>query len=192
MKIFYDTEFIERGPDLPIELISIGMVREDGEELYLINADMSLPTLYRMEWLRTNVMPHLPVRTEGDAPGQTILVWDTEHPDYSKVKSRWDIRDAVYDFVLGGLTTEKVDNPELWAYYGAYDHVVLCQLFGSMVDLPLDFPMVSMDLVQAVQAASPLPGLPEQQGDEHHALADARWVRDAYNWLRTPRVSVNS
>ncbi len=189
-KIFYDTEFIERGPDLPIQLVSIGMVRDDGAELYLINGDMSLPTIYRMDWLRTNVLPHLPVKVEGQAAGQSILVWDADHPDYAKVKSRDEIRDAVYDFVIGGLATESVPDPQLWAYYGAYDHVVLAQLFGSMAELPLGFPMFTMDLMQAL-FGSTLPGLPEQTGDEHHALADARWTRDAYNWLTLPRIRVS-
>jgi hypothetical protein len=185
VRIFYDTEFIERGPDLPIQLVSIGMVREDGQELYRINADMSLPTIYRMDWLRKNVLPHLPVKVEGEAGGQAILVWDAEHPDYAKVKPRQDIRDDVYDFVIGGLATEPVPDPELWAYYGAYDHVVLTQLFGSMAELPLGFPMMTMDLVQPMAGmdVTDIPGIAIQQGNEHHALDDARWTRDVYNWM---------
>ena len=30
MRIFYDCEFIEAGPDHPVELVSIGMVADDG------------------------------------------------------------------------------------------------------------------------------------------------------------------
>jgi 3' exoribonuclease, RNase T-like len=38
VKIFYDTEFIEDGRT--IDLISIGMVAEDGREYYAVNRDM--------------------------------------------------------------------------------------------------------------------------------------------------------
>ena len=44
MKIFYDTEFIENGRT--IELISIGMVAEDGRELYLVNQGIETGQLY--------------------------------------------------------------------------------------------------------------------------------------------------
>lgn len=40
-------------------------------------------------------------------------------------------------------------NPiNLYGYYSAYDHVVLCQLFGKMIDLPKSFPMYTIDLKQ--------------------------------------------
>jgi hypothetical protein len=34
MNFFLDAEFIERGRHFPIELISLGIVAEDGRELY--------------------------------------------------------------------------------------------------------------------------------------------------------------
>lgn len=37
-------------------------------------------------------------------------------------------------------------NPEFYTYYGAYDWVVFCWLFGKMIDLPKGFPMYSKDL----------------------------------------------
>lgn len=39
-------------------------------------------------------------------------------------------------------------NPVLYAYYGAYDHVAFCWLFGKMINLPKGFPMYSVDLKQ--------------------------------------------
>ena len=38
--------------------------------------------------------------------------------------------------------------PEFYAYYADYDWVVFCQLFGTMMDLPREFPMYCVDLKQ--------------------------------------------
>ena len=41
------------------------------------------------------------------------------------------------------------DEPiELWAWVGAYDHVVLCQLWGPMTDLPPAIPRFTRELRQ--------------------------------------------
>lgn len=45
--------------------------------------------------------------------------------------------------------TEKINlNPTFYTYYGAYDHVALCWLFGKMTDLPKGFPKHTVDLKQ--------------------------------------------
>ena len=54
MRIFYDTEFLEDGKT--IELISIGLIREDGKELYLINKEMEIDRIFRDDWVRENVL----------------------------------------------------------------------------------------------------------------------------------------
>lgn len=56
MKIFFDTEFYENGRT--IDLISIGMVREDGEEYYA-ESPMGRSFANRSDWLKENVLPHL-------------------------------------------------------------------------------------------------------------------------------------
>jgi hypothetical protein len=71
-------------------------------------------------------------------------------------------------------------NVELWAYYGAYDHVVLCQLFGSMAELPAGVPMFTHDVQQLIEVR-PQVKLPAEPWKIHHALDDARWARDAFN-----------
>src|SRR5690606_14816131 len=82
VKIYYDTEFLEDGET--IELISIGMVAEDGRELYAVNADMPFRRVIRHDWLRENVVPSLPVapclpghRCSSHGGGHL----DTDHPD---------------------------------------------------------------------------------------------------------------
>jgi hypothetical protein len=164
VKIFYDTEFLEDGQT--INLISIGMVREDGREYYAIVDDPG--TIHRAvhhDWLRGNVLPHLPLNADW-----YHTPWDSGHPDAARVKLKPLIAAEVRDFILAE------PDPQLWAWYGAYDHVVLCQLWGRMIDLPEGVPMWTNDLKQeCVRLGNPR--MPAQESGEHNALADARHVK---------------
>lgn len=168
MRIYCDTEFLEDGRT--IELISIGMVAEDDREYYAVNKEMPVKRIARHDWLRENVVPGLP-RLHGDArifPGRgnpLALYW--QHPDF---KRRAVIADEVREFI------QATPDVELWAWYGAYDHVVLCQLWGAMVDLPDGVPMYTHDLKQECDRLGN-PPLPEQADGLHNALADARHVK---------------
>jgi len=53
MRFFLDTEFIESGPGKPIQLISLGLVREDGETLYCVSAEFKDEDA--SDWVRQNV-----------------------------------------------------------------------------------------------------------------------------------------
>ena len=66
--------------------------------------------------------------------------------------------------------------------YGAYDHVALCSIFGRMVDLPADWPMMTMDLKQMHKAAG-RPQMPKQPQGLHNALEDARFNATRYKYL---------
>lgn len=55
MKIWFDTEFIDDGKT--IDLISIGMVREDGAELYMESAECDISRA--SDWVKRHVCPHL-------------------------------------------------------------------------------------------------------------------------------------
>jgi hypothetical protein len=147
MKIWFDTEFIEDGKT--IELISIGMVREDGAELYLESSECDKS--HASQWVVENVFPHL--------TGDTC--------------TRAEIAKKVLAFAG--------EAPQFWAYYADYDWVVLCQLFGTMMQLPSHFPMFCRDLKQlfetiAIKKRGKLP----MNGQHHNALSDARWCRDAF------------
>lgn len=161
-RIFYDTEFIEDGHT--IRLISIGMVREsDGAELYLVNRDMSVERIKKHPFLSKHVWPSLP-RHHGDARNR---FGDVLNKADRAVHSRREIAARVRRFI-----TDTPD-PQLWAWYGAYDHVVLAQLFGSMADLPTGIPMWTNDIQQEAQRLGN-PQMPEQPSGAHNALADAR------------------
>lgn len=169
MKIYYDAEFIEDGRT--IDLISIGMIAEDGRELYAVNTDMPVRRIRKHQWLMLNVVPGLPM-IHGDQRNSlhardALDLLDYGHP---AVKHRRYIRDEVLQFV------QATPDPELWSWYAAYDHVVLAQLFGQMVDLPRDVPMWTNDLQQEAHRIG-VTELPAQPSGHHNALADARHHR---------------
>lgn len=156
-KFYYDTEFHERGPEYPIEFISIGIVREqDDDYYYAVSNEFDVDAVREHEWLRDNVWPMLP-RT----------ATDELNTDHEVVKSRATIATEVLNFLTSG------EQPELWAWYSAYDHVVLAQLFGTMAQLPQPLPKRTRDLADLHDYLGG-PELPEQQTYEHHALHDAR------------------
>lgn len=177
MKIFYDCEFLERGRRFPIDLISIGAVREDDEEFYAISDDLSVVRrAMQNEWMMENVIPHLPLDLTGRRP-----LWDEDHPDFQYVASIKEIAQAWKIYVIGTPGFE-FDSSELWAYYGAYDHVVMAQMYGKMINLPRGMPMYTMDIKQRWHNEG-RPSLPVQEGNAHRALDDARWNRVAYEHI---------
>jgi hypothetical protein len=156
-RIYYDTEFNEQPGS--IDLISIGMVDDDGNELYEISREFSLARAMEDEWLRDNVISKLPA-------------WTLKPRNL-----RATIAKRVLEFCRP--TEEPI---ELIGYYSAYDHVSLCWLFGRMIDLPEGMPMFTTDIKQIANSLGN-PELPEQKEGHHDALADAKWNREAYNFL---------
>lgn len=193
MRYFYDTEFLEDGST--IDLISIGIVSEDGREYCAVNSDMPLDRIVKHDWLVHNVLPHLPLTNRSKLDS-----WIAHPTIYSKpdldlvnldrrntaVKPHWVIANEVREFLQ---PTENWRDTELWAYYGAYDHVALCQLWGKMIDLPKGIPMFTHELMQLWEQAG-RPEQPEQTDAVHNALEDARWNRDLFKksaWALTEK-----
>lgn len=189
-RIVYDTEFIDDG--LTITPLAVAMYRvSDGAELYAVSDDLAaMARAAENDWLRENVLRWLPVAVEYSSGYGALNVhvsWNEEHPDYGALRSLDEIRDMVEDFVL-----ERA-NPQLWAYYGAYDHVLYAQLFGPMVELPDGAPMYTMDIKQlAVELGDPsLPDLPLEvvnvrfngERREHHAMYDTYEEAYRLQWL---------
>jgi hypothetical protein len=169
MRIFYDTEFLEDGHT--IELISIGVVTEDGREYYAVNRHMPKRRIRKHEWLMANVVPGLP-KPHGDWNLHMPRTWLFNYRDPA-VKPVAQIADEVRDFILGTDPNE-LPHVELWAWYGAYDHVALAQLWGPMINLPEGIPMWTNDLRQEAERLGVAKSMPEQPVGVHNALADAR------------------
>lgn len=152
MRIWFDTEFIEDGRT--IDLISIGMVREDGATYYAESADCDKSRA--SDWVVQNVFPHL----------------------RGPVKHRAQIAKELVDFAG--------HSPEFWADYCSYDWVVLCQLFGTMMELPKGWPMHCRDIRQ-LWADKGCPDLPVHDGTAHDALSDALGARHDWQYLNQCR-----
>ena len=74
-------------------------------------------------------------------------------------------------------------HPEFWADYCSYDWIVLCQLFGTMMDLPTDWPMYCND-IQTYSLISGRSNFPYFKHQEHNALEDAKEVKFRYEFLK--------
>jgi hypothetical protein len=124
MRYWIDTEFI--GQPHTIDLISLGMVAEDGREFYAESREVDWSAASR--WTLEHVRPQL----EGGG------------------MSREDIGYAVQAF------TEHDAAPVFWGYFPAYDWVAFSWLFGGMSELPFHFPQLCLDVKQwALQLGDP-------------------------------------
>lgn len=149
MRICFDTEFIEDGRT--IDLISIGMVREDGMQYYaeLEGADFDRAN----EFVLSNVVPHLTGATQPPLEvAEELIDFAGEEPEF------WAWY-ADYDWVaLCQIFGRMLDLPAGWPKY--------CRDFKQVKDghgLVLPKHDVTLD------------------GPEHHALSDARWLHRAMN-----------
>src|ERR1700760_1589620 len=88
MRFFYDCEFIEDGTT--IELVSIGVVAEDGREFYAVSTEFDPSRA--IDWVRRNVLDKLP----------------------SPADPAWRSRARIRDDLLAFLT-ESGEPVELWA-----------------------------------------------------------------------------
>ena len=161
MKYFLDTEFHEYKkkplfgkPIDTIELISIGIVCEDGREYYALNKDFNLKEVWKDEWLRENVL--LPIYIEhvhGDMRNHVSFSRNSIKGILKGFgKSMNEIASEIKDFCYYSYSEVQIEdtNIQFYGYYSDYDWVVFCWLFGKMIDLPKSFPMYCIDLKQTL------------------------------------------
>jgi len=149
MKYWFDTEFNEH--DGIIELISIGIISEDGREYYAENSEFCADDVD--PWIIENVVSQL--------TGQS--------------KTKNEIKQDLTNFFNPAPT-------EIWAWFGEYDWIVLRQIFGHMLEWPSDWPLSHMNLEQ-LRISKNTDNLPPQPKNSHHALADAKWCKEAWTDL---------
>ncbi|MDY2979610.1 MAG: polyadenylate-specific 3'-exoribonuclease AS [Lawsonella sp.] len=158
MRFFYDCEFIEDGRT--IDLLSLGMVTETGEELYLVSTECD--TSRANPWVQRNVLPKLPNPSDS--------AWCDRRTMRERITAFWKHHDDGHPM-------------ELWAWVAAYDHVVLCQLWGDMAALPRGVPRFTYELKQYWMHAGQ-PGIPGKPVGAHNALIDARWDLERFVAIR--------
>ena len=159
MRFFYDTEFIEDGTT--IDLVSIGVVDEHGREFYAVSTEFN-PTKAG-PWVRDHVLDKLP----------------------SPADPAWCDRATIKAKLMRFLSRDR-ERVELWAWFAAYDHVALAQLWGDMPALPRELPRFTRELRQRWEDVGK-PSLPPPPTDAHDALADARHNLARWKVIETER-----
>jgi 3'-5' exoribonuclease Rv2179c-like domain len=185
MKYYIDSEFIDNGKT--IDLISIGIVNSDGREYYAQSCEFN-PKM-ASEWVKENVFQHL-----------NTCVWASiaTHPTHSPFpvgevsfhchgqcvdqqrglihNCPWRTRKRIAKEIVAFIADDP--KPEFWSWCGAYDFVALCQLFGTMMDIPASWPHYIRDLQYLLdQESIDDDDLPQQENGLHNALEDARHIK---------------
>jgi hypothetical protein len=170
MKYFIDTEFIEgfngyrkRGfwdswftekKLHSVDLISIGIVAEDGRTYYAISNQFEPDDADK--WVKDNVLYPIMRQNGYDKPLSNLhgyLSYDRKavksiqrafgkHP----VTIGLEVREFCGGSQIEDFVTDK--QIEFYGYFSDYDWVVFCSMFGTMMNLPKGFPMYCKDLKQ--------------------------------------------
>jgi 3' exoribonuclease, RNase T-like len=124
VKYWIDTEFIAR--PYSIDLISIGLVAEDGREFYAESSEV--------DWSKANPWTLENVRPQLDGKGI----------------GRIEIGYGVREF------TDHDKAPVFWGYFPSYDWAAFVWLFGSLDELPFHYPQLCLDIKQwAIELGDP-------------------------------------
>lgn len=185
--IYLDTEFSEgffkpisylpswipgNKPRWSIELISIGLVDDEGKEYYAINRNFKESRCN--DWVKENVLTKLPARLICDETSWWARYHGMDCEECGLVpnplyKSVDEIRNDIINFVAPAsavyahcesssdqencLENYLKENPiRFKGYFSEYDWICLATIFGDMGDLPAGFPMYCYDLKQKLDS----------------------------------------
>lgn len=177
MRYFFDTEFNENVH--PIELVSIGVVADNGRKFYGVTEGYSrvkaflenpktaddYPHLWSCnDWVKKHVLPIL--------LDETIIDTDIH------IGSEKFLRDKLVEFIGDDQF------PEFWAFYGDYDWFLLTRLFKSFDKMPKKWPQICYDLHQYARHHGLHRSLPAKFKPEHNALVDAKWTQAAFSAVK--------
>ncbi len=124
MKYWIDTEFISKS--YSIDLVSIGVVAENGREFYAESSEV--------DWSKASAWTIENVRPQLDGKGM----------------SREAIGYRLHEFTDGD------ERPVFWGYFPAFDWVALVGLFGGLEELPFHYPQLCLDIKQwAIELGDP-------------------------------------
>lgn len=166
MRYWYDTEFDENGER--IIPISFAATSEDGRDLYLINKGYLDAYENNKEYYWKGIHRAEPNKFVIDNVLDKISAEDVAQ--YGLPHGEWS--DVLYKYLTDNGNVHDI---ELWGHFAAYDHIVYCQSFGRMIDLPSPLPMFTNDDMTIRNGQQPPPrglDLPA-----HHALADAKYQK---------------
>lgn len=176
MKVFYDTEFIEgyREDRHFVDLISIGIIKENGEQYFAYSKEYDYEEA--SDWVKENVIA--PLYKKADLAAVKYIDVTNFHRFSGKSIQR--IAEDIKKFLVE-------EDLVLYGYYSSYDHLLLSSLFGTMMDLPKNFPMYTRDIMQIIEGQELdkdqiLRDVPQPDG--HDAMEDAKWNKDAFFYIK--------
>jgi len=156
MKIFFDTEFT--GLHQNTTLISIGMIAEDGRELYCELNDYDKTQID--EWLKDNVIANL----------HNTNQINTEQ-----------LRKAIEGFI------EPYENVEIWSDCLSYDWILFNQIWGHAFNIPKAIYYIPFDICTLFKIKGIDPDVSREEfaemtkgSQKHNALWDAKVIRECY------------
>lgn len=152
-----------------IDLISIGLVAGDGRQYYAISKEFD--DRNASDWVRNNVISKLPPRFNPLEPAMSKLWksrnqiakdivefinpglgWPVESYNNSELAKDKEMGKHFDAHNVGVFKRGNIDfycaQPMFFGYFGDYDWVVFCWLFGTMKELPDGFPYFLRDLKQ--------------------------------------------
>lgn len=186
MRYFIDTEFIDDGKT--IDLISIGIVCEDGREYYAQSVEFDVKKANM--WVEAHVYPHMQGCPAIITDVLGCLIQKRIHQEFhlwhtSEMHCPWRTRTEIAVNIKYFMDPDRYGTPEFYGWCAGYDFVALCQLFGTMMDLPQGYPHYIRDLQYLLDehgiADADLP--PQEQGI-HNALDNARHLAHLWKWVQ--------
>lgn len=184
VKVFLDCEFtsLEKGA----ELISVAMISEHGEELYIEIEDIKSTEAHKLldqdqkEWLDKNVFSNFFI-------AEDIRVMSGSYYNVEKRMCKHKIEDWLQNII----NDKKQGKVEFWGDVPAYDWVLLCDLWGGARNLPEYIHYIIRDLgtyleTKGIVADTPRESLLNEKihGKLHNALYDARLSRSIWRNLK--------
>ena len=171
MKVFLDAEFTGLHRDTTI--ISLGAVAEDGETFYRELNDYN--DGQADDWIRSNVLPH--------------LNWQKDSARWSETVSRYQLMIDLEQWFEQVGAGNKI---EIWLDAGAYDWMLLCDLWGNAQKVPSIVHYMPRDLSTYFEVMGIDPDVSREQFADmaappemgaHHALWDALMIKACYDKL---------
>lgn len=163
-------------------------------------------------WLRDNVLLplfndlHNKFVSEDDYKGCVDMKFDLDNFKWlikKYGKSRDTIKNEIIEFICPYETASyyaglgflhegmahylKLNPPVFYTFYGSYDWVAFCSLFGKMIDLPNGFPMYTKDLKQIMDEKLTGNMIREGQSLDSRELVELRAMQtldERITWLK--------
>ncbi len=164
-KFYLDMEFNQRnvGGHTVFEMISIGLIDEDGRTYYAVSNEFNLKAAQENQFVNDVVLPRL---------GLPQTEW----------KSKDQIRQEVLDFI----GCDEKNQALIHYWWIPHDFMLLSDLLGEgdFMNMPPQIDRIGVNVAQTwKELGSPHIKLSVDSDEEHNALVDAIWLKEAHEKL---------